>query len=165
VPLYTFLSALPALLALAGFVLYQILGANKSGDEVSRRIVEKLRTGAPNEFRPDHRLNATQIARLLEGRQRLIEIVGEHDFHLLKQALTQQFVITILVYLLGLGFCGWSVYMFVQQPARPLSISPQTVQTSSGDQSPNVTSSGSGSVTVQTGAPAKQSTTKPGALK
>jgi hypothetical protein len=40
---YALLSALPALLALAGFVLYQVLGANKAGDEISRRILDKLR--------------------------------------------------------------------------------------------------------------------------
>jgi len=144
---YTFLSALPALLALAGFVLYSILGANKSGDEVSRRIIDKLRTAAPNELPPDQRLSPKQVEGLLENRQRLKEVVGEHDFHLLKQALSQQFVITILVYVLGLSFCAWSVYLFVQSP-------PPINQNSTGDNSPNVFSTGTGRVTVSSRPPA-----------
>jgi hypothetical protein len=153
VQLYTFLSALPALLGLAGFVLYQVLGANKSGDEITRRIVEKLRSAAAPDL-PDQRLTPKQVERLLEQQQRLRKLVGEHDFRLLKQALTQQFVLTILVHVLALGFCGWSVYLFVQTPAVQQKAkvapgaTPPIIQTSTGDKSPNVNSSGSGKVTI-----------------
>jgi hypothetical protein len=88
VPLYTFLSALPALLGLAGFVVYQVLGAHKSGDEISRRIVEKLRSGVTRDVMPDQRLTPRQVERLLEKQQSFRKLVGEQDFHLLKQALT-----------------------------------------------------------------------------
>jgi len=110
---YTFLSALPALLGLAGFVVYQVLSANRSGDEISRRIIEKFRTAAV-EAAPDQRLTPKQVENLLEQQQRLREFVGEHDFLLLKQAMRQQFTLTVLVYVLTLGFCAWSVYLFVQ---------------------------------------------------
>jgi len=149
----TFLSALPALLALAGFVLYQIVGANRSGDEISRRIVEKLRSDVTSEA-PDGRLTPKQVERLLERRERLRQLVGEHDFRLLKQALTQQFVLTILVYALTLGFCAWSVYLFVHSSPIPKPKPPPdksevtTVQKSSGKNSPNVTSVGGAPVTI-----------------
>ena len=164
---YTFLSALPALLGLAGFVLYQVLGANKSGDEISRRIVEKLRSGLVGEVSPDQRLTPKQVGRLLEQQQRLKKLVGEQDFHLLKQALTQQFIITVVVYLLVLGFCSWSVYLFVQSPTpqkKAIDASGEQVrQSSSGKNSPNVSSSGSGpvTVTIQDQATPTPSTTKP----
>jgi hypothetical protein len=156
VEVYSFLRALPALLALAGFVLYHVLAVNKSGDEISRRIVDKLRTAAPSEFTPDQRLAAKQVERILEHRQQLKELVGEQDFRLLKQALTQQFVITIVVYVLTLGFCAWSVYLFVQPPFSSPSVTSPTVQNSFGDRSPNVISSGAGSVNIQNGSPANQ---------
>jgi hypothetical protein len=150
---YTFLSALPALLGLAGFVLYQVLGANKSGGEISGRIIEKLRNGVTGEVPPDQRLTPKQVERLIEQQQRLRVLVGEQDFHLLKQALTQQFVITILVYVLALGFCSWSVYLFAHSPTLPQKSDSAPgdqiqSQSSTGRNSPNVISSGSGPTTV-----------------
>ena len=111
---YNFLAALPALLALAGFVLYQMLGAHRAGDEVTRRIVEKLRRDAPAET-PDRRLNAKQVEHLVGSQQNLARIVGEQDFRLLQQALRQQFLISALVYVISIAFCAWSVYLFVHQ--------------------------------------------------
>ena len=151
--LYTFLSALPALLGLAGFVLYRVLGANKSGDEITRRIVEKLRAVASREV-TDRRLTPTQVMRLLEQTQRLRTLAGEQDFLLLKQALTQQFVLTILSYVLALAFCGWSVYLFVSHPAIQPNVkvssgaAPSNSQISTGSKSPNVSSQGGGPITV-----------------
>jgi hypothetical protein len=110
---YSFLAALPALLGLAGFVLYQVLGANRAGDDISRRVVDKLRREVKN-APPDQRMTPRRVANLLDKQARLREIVGEQDFHLLKQALTQQFVLTIVVYILTLGFCALSVYLFVR---------------------------------------------------
>lgn len=165
---FAFLSALPALLGLAGFVLYQVLGANKSGDEISRRIIEKLRSGLGDEAPPDRRLTPKQVERLLEQQQRFRKLVGEHDFHLLKQALTQQFIITIIVYVLALGFCAWSVHLFVNSPALPQKAKDapgeqiHNSQNSTGKNSPNVISSGSGPVTVTT---QDQATPTPGTAK
>jgi hypothetical protein len=50
---YSFLAALPTLLALAGFVVYQLVGTNRSGDEITRRIVDKLRKNAPTKLTED----------------------------------------------------------------------------------------------------------------
>jgi hypothetical protein len=111
---YSFLSALPALLALSGFVLYQIVGANRSGDAVTQRILEKLRRGAPQQT-IDRRLSAKQVEQLLASHQELARVVGEQDFQLLKQALTQQFWISVLVYSITVAFCVWSAFLFVRQ--------------------------------------------------
>lgn len=111
---YSFLSALPAVLALAGFVCYQMLAANRSGDEITRRIVDKLRREAPTET-PDQRLNAKQVEHLLSTQQRLREVAGTQDYLLLQQALKQQFYISLAVYLATIGFVAWSVYLFVHQ--------------------------------------------------
>ena len=112
---YTFLSALPALLALAGFVLYQLVGANRSGDEVTRRIVSKLRKSVPARINKDQRLTSQQVERILLADHDLQKVVGDQDFQLLKQALRQQFVISLTVYSLAIVFCSLSVFLFVHQ--------------------------------------------------
>jgi hypothetical protein len=151
---YTFLSALPAVLGLAGFFLYQILGANKSGDEVSRRIIEKVRSDVTAGIPPDQRLKPKQVERLLEQDHHLKMVVGDHDYRLLKQALTQQFVKTVLVYVFALGFCSWSIYLFVQTQTTQNTANPvignqiRPNQSSTGNNSPNVNSTGSGPTTV-----------------
>jgi hypothetical protein len=146
---YTFLAALPALLGLAGFVLYQALGANKSGDEISRRIIEKLRSGQAGELPLDKRLTPKQIADFLEHSQRLRKLIDDQDFRLLQQALKQQFIITIFVYVLTLAFCSWSVYLFAHSsPGAFTAGHTQQSQSSTGKNSPNIISSGSGPVTV-----------------
>jgi hypothetical protein len=112
---YSFLAALPALLALAGFVVYQMVGSNRSGDEITRRIIGKLRKNVPAKIAKDQRLTGPQLERLLLGDQELQKVVGEQDFLLLKQALHQQFVISLTVYSLAVLFCALSTFLFVRQ--------------------------------------------------
>lgn len=140
-----FLAGLPALLGLAGFVVYQLLGANKAGDEITSRILDKLRRQAPDSVPLDKRLTPKQMVRLLETHQRLRAMVDDREFFLLEQALKQQFILNISVYFLTVGFCGWSMYLFTRSPEP----APTTTnQTSKGVNSPNVVSNGSGAVTV-----------------
>jgi hypothetical protein len=112
---YSFLAALPALLGFAGFVLYQLLGTNRSGDEITHRIVDKLRQNAPSKVEPDSRLTGSQLERLLAGDQGLQRLIGKQDFELLRQALRQQFIISLTVYSLATLFCALSVVLFVRQ--------------------------------------------------
>jgi len=112
---YSFLAALPALLALAGFVVYQVVGSNRSGDEITRRIVDKLRKNAPTKLADHKRLSGSQLERLLLADQELHKVVGEQDFLLLKQALHQQFIISLTVYSLAVLFCALSAFLFVRQ--------------------------------------------------
>ena len=113
--LYSFLAALPALLGLAGFVLYQLLGRSQVGDEITRRIVESLRKRVPSRLKGDERLSGNQLERLLKGDQELQRLVGEQDFLLLQQALRHQFIISLTVYGLATAFCALSVVLFVRQ--------------------------------------------------
>jgi hypothetical protein len=112
---YALLAALPAVLGFAGFVLYQFLGTSRSGDEITRRIVDKLRQNAPTKVEPDKRLTGSQIERLLAGDQGLQRLIGKQDFELLRQALRQQFIVSLTVYSLAVLFCALSVVLFVRQ--------------------------------------------------
>jgi hypothetical protein len=112
---YHFLAALPAILAFAGFISNELLRRSGSGDEVTRRIVEKLRTAAPTAISPDQRLNSDQVERVLKGDQTLRGFVGEQDFLLLQQTLKQQFVISLAVYGLAAVLCALSIILFIRQ--------------------------------------------------
>jgi hypothetical protein len=112
---YSFLASLPALLGFCGFIVYQFLGSRGKGEPITQKIVEKLRREAPGAVAPDKRLAPAQVERLLHGNQKLQKLVGEQDFLLLQQALKQQFVITIVVYLLAVSLCILSVILFVRQ--------------------------------------------------
>ena len=70
-------------------------------------------------------------------------LTNQVHFVLLKQALSQQFILTIFVYVLTIGFCGWSVYLFVQPPRTATTTN---TQSSKGDRSPNFISNGKGPV-------------------
>jgi len=113
--MYGFLAALPALLGLAGFALHQLLGSRGAGDEVTKRIIDKLRRDAPSAVPLDARLKAGQVQDLLKQSQSLQQIVGKQDFMLLQQALRQQFHISLFVYALSIAFCALSVFLFVKQ--------------------------------------------------
>jgi hypothetical protein len=112
---YSFLAALPAILGFAGFVVYQFLGTNRSGDEITRRIVDKLRQNAPSKIEHDDRLTGSQLERLLAADQGLQRLIGKQDFELLRQALHQQLIISLTVYSLAILFCALSVVLFVRQ--------------------------------------------------
>jgi hypothetical protein len=110
----TFLTALPALLGFAGFVLYQSLGAHRYGRKITQRIVDKLRL-EPTAQALDERLRANQVDRLLRGNQQLQSVVGQQDFQLLQQALRQQFLTSLVVYILAISFRGYGIFLFAQQ--------------------------------------------------
>src|SRR5437016_1504422 len=112
-----FLSALPAILGLTGFVIYQLLRTAGSGDPVVRRITERLRNLAPNKF-PSRKLNAEQLERLLEKDNALKQLVSEQDFQLLRQVLRQQFVISILVYSLCAILLFGGIWFYLKQSNR-----------------------------------------------
>lgn len=145
---YNLLAALPALLGLSGFVLYQAVGANRAGDDISRLIVDKLRRYSPNIVPPDQRLTARQVSRLLEQQQFLRAVVDDREYALLEQSLRQQFHLNIFVYALTVGFCVWSAYLFARPATGPKQTDCFPNQASSGARSPNIASCSSGPVTV-----------------
>lgn len=155
VQIYSFLASLPAILGLAGFVLYHILGSNRSGDDISRRIVDKLRAVAAPTPELDKRLTPKQLAGLLERQRELKQRVDSQDYALLMRSLKQQFWTTLVVYVLGLGFCAWSVYLYVGTIAKPgtapTPVSTTTTQNTTAPNSPNIISSGPGPVAVEYG--------------
>jgi len=121
-----FLSSLPALLGITGFVVYYFLSRNRGGDRITLDIVAKLRKEAPERLPPHAaKLDSATLAKLVESDTVLRSKVGEQDFQLLHDALRQQFITSVLVYsLCALIFlAGLGLYVYVSIRPKPVSVS------------------------------------------
>ncbi len=110
----TFLASLPAILGLVGFVIYQLLRHNRAGDDIRKRIIDRLRVARPDTPVEYSRLTPTQLQVKLTADGELSALVSKQDFRLLQQALKQRFVESLVVYgVTGVLFLG-GVAMFVR---------------------------------------------------
>jgi hypothetical protein len=99
-----FLSPLSALLGITGFVVYYFISRNRGGDRITLDIVAKLRREAPERLPPQTtKLDSATLAKLVESDTILRSKVGEQDFQLLRDALRQQFITSVIVY----GLCAF----------------------------------------------------------
>lgn len=117
--MYTFLAALPAVLGILGFVVYLLLRSSGRGDPETLRIIEKLRTEHPERFAVHDKLTSTQLYGLLQKDQTLQREVGKQDFLLLGQALHQQFLKSLVVYVICAVLFLAGIVLFVYQVNRP----------------------------------------------
>jgi hypothetical protein len=130
-----FLSTLPAILGLTGFVVYFFLARNRKGDRITLDIVGKLRREAPDRLAPgSEKLDAASLAKLIEGDATLRAKVSEQDFELLRDALRQQFITSLMVY----GVCGLiflaGIVFFVYMSVRPTPVSLSSISAESTEQ-------------------------------
>ena len=121
-----FLSSLPALLGLTGFVVYYFLARHRGGDRITADIVARLRQNIPDRL-PEHpeTLGRAALMALLEGDTQLRASVSEQDFQLLRDALRQQFITSVLVYGLSVlvFLAGVGLYVYVSTRPTPVTIS------------------------------------------
>lgn len=126
------LASLPALLGVTGFVIYYLLRRGHVGDPVTLKIIERLRREWPDRLSTaGGRLSPVHLARLIEQDATLREAISEQDFKLLHTALRQQFLRSVVVYVLcGVLFLsGVALYVSLRFAA---------------DRRPTLTSDGSG---------------------
>jgi len=109
----TVLTSLPAILAFAGFVVYEILRRQGAGDPLVTRVVDKLRAVDPSVV-PHGRLSPTRVERILREHNELRQELSRQDFELLKQVLRHQFVLSALVYVLVAALCVWSLILYLR---------------------------------------------------
>jgi hypothetical protein len=126
--MYSFLAALPAILGILGFVVYLLLRSAGKGDPETLRIVAKLRAQHPERFASHDKLTSTQLYGLLTKDQTLQREVGKQDFLLLGQALRQQFVKSLVVYLICALLFLVGVVLFVYQVNHPTPTSLSNLQ-------------------------------------
>jgi hypothetical protein len=121
----SFLASLPAVLGITGFVIYQFLGRSQKGDKITQSIVEKLRQRSPQSLSQlPNKLTPKELAARIAEDQKLRSQVDQQDFELLRSALHQQFILSLIVYLLCalLFLVGSSVFAYVTLRPKPLSI-------------------------------------------
>lgn len=120
-----FLSTLPAVLGLTGFAVYYFLLRNRSGDRITLDIIGKLRQSGADRLPGSASLDPSALAKLLESDVALRSKISEQDFRLLRDALRQQFLVSLLVYgLCALMFAaGLSLYVYTGNRPVPLTIS------------------------------------------
>ena len=112
-----FLSSLPAILGLTGFVVFQLLRSTGSGDPIVLRITQKLRNAVPSKL-PRRKLTAEQLQNLLDKDNALKQLVSEQDFRLLRQVLRQQFIISMLVYVICAILLVSGIWLYLKQANR-----------------------------------------------
>jgi hypothetical protein len=120
-----FLASLPAILGLAGFVVYYLLSRHRDGDKITVDIVAKLRQAIPERLPANPgMLGRTVLATLIERDAQLRSKISDQDYQLLRLTLHQQFVTSVIVYGLCalVFFAGVGLYAYVSSRPAPLSI-------------------------------------------
>lgn len=113
----TFLTSLPALLGLTGFVIYYLVRRGRGANQVTLKIVAKLRRTSPGRLPSGaEKFDTTTLAKLIDSDAGLRAQVDAQDFQLLRDALRQDFLSGLAVYGLcavvffgGLAFYVWSL--------------------------------------------------------
>ena len=109
----SFLSALPAVLGLTGFVIYFFLARNRQGDRITQDIVSKLRRDAPASLPPDaDKLDAAALERLLSRDKDLQQKVNQDEFAILRSSIRFQFILSLVVYTLCVIAFLAGIYMY-----------------------------------------------------
>src|SRR5579859_5424416 len=116
---YQFLSGLPAILAVLGFVAFTLLRGKILDDQVVREIVGKLRTQGTIDAKIYGAMTPARLKATLDADRSLRAAVDERDFELLKQSLRQQFAIRVVVYVVLAAIFVFGVAMYVYQATRP----------------------------------------------
>lgn len=117
----SFLAALPALLAIVGFVVYQLLHRQGEAQQITHNIVAKLRRESPAQAATVLGLGPRQLAARLKAEVTLRRAVDEQDYQLLTRVIHQEFVKSLVVYsLIAVCFViGVSASVYVQTRSRP----------------------------------------------
>jgi hypothetical protein len=120
-----FLSALPALLAIAGFVIYRLIDHQKQGRQITEQIIGKLRRDAPESANILEKLPPRQVAAKLRLDHELQKSVSQQDVELLSRVSQQEFIKSLSVYgLIALLFVvGVAAFVYTQTRPKPVSLS------------------------------------------
>jgi hypothetical protein len=120
----TFLAALPALLAVGGFIIYQLIGHEKQGREITAKIIGKLRNDSPQNAALLEKLPPRQLAAKLRLDHALQKSVSRQDVELLTTVSQQEFLKSLVVYcLIALLFIVSVIsYVYTENRPRPLAL-------------------------------------------
>ena len=116
---YHFLSILPSILAVLGFIAFTLLRGKILDDHIVRDIVSKLRTQGAIDPKTYEGMTPAKLKATLDADKSLRAGVNERDFLLLRQTLSQQFAIRVIVYAVLAAIFFFGVGAYVYQTTRP----------------------------------------------
>jgi hypothetical protein len=118
-PTNVFLSSLPAILGLTGFIVFWLLRHNTRGDVTTRHILDKVRRESPEVARHFEGLKGKQLEKVILNDQALKHVLSRKEGDLLRQALKNQFILSLVVYLLCAALFCFGIVMFLRQLSLP----------------------------------------------
>jgi hypothetical protein len=131
----SFIALLPAILAVLTFVVYRFLSGQKRSDDITKQIVSKLRADAPNVVSRIEGLTARQVSKTLEQDHELRMLVGDKNFSLINLVLRQEFVRSIIIYVIValLFVFGVVAFIYLQTRPEPVTLSSWNIQSTHPD--------------------------------
>ena len=114
-----FFSSLPAILGLVGFIVLAFLRHNSRGNATTRQILDKVRRDAPEVARSFQGLSGKQLEKVVLEDQAIKRVLGKRDYEILREALRQQFVLSLVVYVICAALVCFGVLMFLRQISMP----------------------------------------------
>jgi hypothetical protein len=114
-----FLSSLPAILGLTGFIVVSFLRHNSRGNATTRQILDKVRRDAPDVARSFQGLSGKQFEKVILEDQAIKRVLGKRDYEILREALRQQFILSLVVYFICAALVCFGVLMFLRQISLP----------------------------------------------
>ena len=119
----SFLTTLPAILGIVGFVIYLIVRKSVTEDPIVKSIIDKLKYDQPDFAGKWEHLTDKQKASLLRDENQLKDKITNKDREILSTALGNQFKTNIFVYtlcgvLVIIGLYMFAVVGVLHQPLR-----------------------------------------------
>ena len=119
-----FLTTLPAILGIVGFVIFLILKKSITEDPIIKSVLEKLKYNEPTFYHSIDSLNKSDKVKVLKTDYKLREKISEGDRRLLDKSLTNQFRTNIFVYTL----CTLLLIIGILLYLRPVPLNINSVQ-------------------------------------
>lgn len=123
--MYEFLTSLPALLGICGFIVYQLIKSREQNGEISLKIIDKLRQDLPERFENRDKLSSKQLFDLLQEDNVIRDRISDQDFRLLQHSITTNFIKELCVYALVFFCIVFSIagYVYLSAKADELEVS------------------------------------------
>lgn len=128
-----FLTTLPAILGIVGFVIYLIIKKSASEDPIIKSILEKLKYEEPSFYQNIEKLSDSEKIKVLKTDYQLREKISEVDRKILDKSLTNQFRTNIFVYSLCVVLLIFGIYLYSKPKA--LNIDSIEIQNTGNDDS------------------------------
>ncbi|PSR55783.1 hypothetical protein AHMF7605_20915 [Adhaeribacter arboris] len=131
--MFNFLTTLPAILGIIGFVIYLILKKSITEDPIIKSILEKLRYNEPGFYNQLDKLSDSEKVKILKTDYRLRDKISEGDRKLLDKSLTNQYRTNLFVYSLCAILLLVGIYLFT----RPVPLQIDNIQVQNTDSRDN----------------------------